>query len=64
MPRYGIISKIEVLHLKIKVYMKKHSIVHPLRKSIKSKGALRMGHCCSMHARNPLTQQLPAMYHR
>jgi len=35
-----------------------------LRKSIKSKGALRMGHNCSRHARNPLTQQLPATYHR
>jgi len=43
--------------------MKKCSIVHPLRKSIKSKGALRMGHSCSRHARNPLTQQLPATYH-
>ena len=59
-----IISKIKVLHLKIKVYMKKCSIVHPLRKSIKSKRALRMGQSCSRHARNPLTQQLPATYHR
>jgi len=33
-------------------------------KSIKSKGTLRMGHSCSRHARNPLTQQLPATYHR
>jgi len=31
---------------------------------MKSKGALRMGHSCSRHARNPLKQQLPAMYHR
>jgi len=31
---------------------------------MKSKGALRMGHSCSRHARNPLTQQLSAMYHR
>jgi len=30
---------------------------------MKSKGVLRMGHSCSRHARNPLTQQLPAMYH-
>jgi len=31
---------------------------------MKSKGALRTGHGCSRHARNPLTQQLPATYHR
>jgi len=31
---------------------------------MKSKAALRMGHSCSRHARNPVTQQLPAMYHR
>jgi len=35
-----------------------------LRKSIKTKGALRMGHSCSRHARNPLTQLLSATYHR
>jgi len=34
-----------------------------LRKSIKSKGTLRVGHSSSRHARNPLTQQLPATYH-
>jgi len=31
---------------------------------MKSKGALRIGHSCSRHVRNPLPQQLPAMYHR
>jgi len=46
------------------ILYEKCSIVQPLRKNIKSKGALRMGHSCSRHARNPLTQQLPATYHR
>ena len=32
-PKCGIISKIKVLHLKIKVCMKKRGIVHPWRKS-------------------------------
>jgi len=35
-----------------------------MRKSMKSKGALRMGQSCSGHVRNPLTQHLPAICHR
>jgi len=57
----GIISKIKILHLKIKVYMKNVAV---FTHRGKAKAALRMGHSCSRHARNPLTQQLPATYHR